>query len=336
MTVTDAQNQTLWEMLIIRPSASSGTRASAIEIQNVKYKGLTVMKRGHVPILNVQYVAGQCGPYRDWQYQEGMFQATGTDVAPGIRDCGTTVATTEVDTGTDTGNFRGVAIYREGSEVVLLTEMEAGWYRYIDEWRFDADGTIRPRYGFGAVVNSCTCLTHDHHVYWRLDMDVDGPLNSIHDIGLAARIASRYPTVTTEKKILRTDNPPHYISIRNPATGRSYSMAPGPKDGTADTYGRGDTWFLRYHSGTTNLTNEFDDGHNSTGPSNTEADLDQFVNNETLTNEDSVIWYHATVRHSPTGFNASVMCIPPGAHAPGSPLLSGDNLVGPTLVPQGF
>jgi hypothetical protein len=335
MTVTDAQNQTLWEMLIIRPSASSGTRSSAIEIQNVKYKGRTVMKRGHVPILNVQYVAGQCGPYRDWQYQEGMFQATGTDVAPGIRDCGTTVATTEVDTGTDSGNFKGVAIYREGSEVVLLTEMEAGWYRYIDEWRFDADGTIRPRYGFGAVVNSCTCLTHDHHVYWRLDMDVDGTTNSVYDLELAARSSSRYLPVATEKKLLRAGNPAHYFSIRNPDTGRSYAMYSGSKDGAADTYGRGDTWFLRYHTGTTNLTNEFDDGHNNTN-SQTEADLDQFVNSETLSGQDLVIWYHATVRHSPTGVNASIMCQPPEAHAPGAPLLSGDNLVGPTLIPTGF
>jgi hypothetical protein len=336
MTVTDAQSQTLWEMLIIRPSASSGTRSSAIEIQNVKYKGLTVMKRGHVPILNVLYVAGQCGPYRDWQYQEGMFQATGTDVAPGIRDCGTTIATTEVDTGTDSGNFKGVAIYREGSEVVLLTEMEAGWYRYVDEWRFDADGTIRPRYGFGAVVNSCTCLTHDHHVYWRLDMDVDGTTNTVYDLEVAARSSNRYLPVATESKLQRAGNPAHYFSIRNPSSGRSYALYSGPKDGAADTYARGDTWFLRYHSGTTNLTNEFDDGHNSTGPSGTDADLDQFVNGETLPNQDSVIWYHATVRHSPTGVNSSIMCQPAGAHTPGSPLLSGDNLVGPTLIPTGF
>ncbi len=66
MTVTDAQSQTLWEMLIIRPSASSGTNSSGIEVQNVKYKGRTVMKRGHVPISNVKYVNDECGPFRDW------------------------------------------------------------------------------------------------------------------------------------------------------------------------------------------------------------------------------------------------------------------------------
>jgi hypothetical protein len=337
MTVLDGNGQTLWEMLIIRPAASSGTRASAIEIQNVKYKGLTVMKRGHVPILNVQYVNGACGPFRDWQYQEGMFQATGTDVQPGIRDCGTTVATTEVDTGTDTGNFRGVAIYREGSEVVLLTEMEAGWYRYIDEWRFDANGTIRPRYGFGAVVNSCTCQTHDHHVYWRLDLDVDGPVNTIFELkttGQRANAARDNP-IPTEKKVLRAGAPAQYYWIRNAASGRSYFFFPGSKDGAADTYGRGDMWFLRYKSGGTPLQNEFDDGHNGTS-TNTEADLDQFVNGETLPDQDVVIWYHATLRHSPTGVNSSVMCMPMGAHPKGSAPLAADNLIGPTLYPAGF
>jgi Cu2+-containing amine oxidase len=213
--------------------------------------------------------------------------------------------------------------------------MEAGWYRYVDEWRFDADGTIRPRYGFGAVVNSCTCLIHDHHVYWRIDLDVDGTTNTVYDLEVAARSSSRYLAVATEKKILRADTPPHYFSIRNPTTGRSYAMTPGSRDGMADTYGRGDTWFLRYHSGTTNLTNEFDDGHNNTN-SNTEADLDQFVNNETLPSQDLVIWYHATVRHSPTGINASVMCMPGGTQTQGSAPLAADNLIGPTLVPQGF
>lgn len=135
LTISDGAT-TLWEMLVIRPSVSSGTLASGLELRDVKYRGRSVLKRGHVPILNIQYLDDVCGPYRDWQYQEGMFQATGMDIAPGIRDCGTTPATTALETGSDGGNFRGVAIYRQGTEVVLVTELEAGWYRYIHEWRF--------------------------------------------------------------------------------------------------------------------------------------------------------------------------------------------------------
>jgi hypothetical protein len=66
-------------------------------------------------------------------YQKGIFQATGTDIvgAPGFCDGGTTPAMTELETGNDLGNFRGVDLYREASQVVLVTELEAGWYRYI-------------------------------------------------------------------------------------------------------------------------------------------------------------------------------------------------------------
>ena len=336
MTIS-ASGETLWEMLIIRPSSSSGTRASAIEVRDLKYKGRSVMKRGHVPILNVKYVNDACGPYRDWQYQEGMFQATGTDIAgaPGFRDCGTNIATTELDSGSDSGNFRGVAVYRQGTEVVLVTELEAGWYRYISEWRFDADGTIRPRFGFGAVVNSCTCQVHDHHVYFRLDMDVEGPNNSIFAIPPETRVnaaTTRTSAVDLETKMYRNAVAPRSFRIRG--VNRSYILTPGVNDGTADTYGRGDLWFLRYKSGASNFLSEIDDGVNSTS-SSTEANLDQFVNGESLVNQDSVIWYHATIRHA---FSAgSQMCLPEGHQTKsGTNVLSGDFVVGPDLRPDGW
>ena len=154
----------LWRFLAVRPAASSGTNGSGIELRYVDYRGKRVLYRAHVPILNVKYDGDACGPYRDWQYEEGMIQADGTDVAPGFRLC-STPATTILNTGSDTGNFLGSAIYVQGLEVVLVSEMQAGWYRYISEWRLHADGTIRPRFGFSAVQSSCVCTAHHHHAY---------------------------------------------------------------------------------------------------------------------------------------------------------------------------
>ena len=92
VTVTQG-GQTLWRFLAVRPAASSGTNGSGIELRYVDYKGKRVLYRAHVPILNVKYDGNACGPYRDWQYQEGMIQATGTDVAPGFRFCPAPVQT---------------------------------------------------------------------------------------------------------------------------------------------------------------------------------------------------------------------------------------------------
>ena len=80
-------NKLLWDFVATRPSASSGTNGSGIELQFVNYRGKRVFRRANVPILNVKYDDDACGPYRDWQFQESMIQANGNDVTAGFRLC---------------------------------------------------------------------------------------------------------------------------------------------------------------------------------------------------------------------------------------------------------
>jgi hypothetical protein len=301
----------VWRFLAIRPSSSSGTRGSGVELRDVRYKGKMVLKRGHAPILNVKYNADACGPFRDWQWQEGMLTASGTSPAPGFRlcqapDC-TTPPQTILDSGTDSGNFLGVAAYVSESETILVSEMQAGWYRYVTEWRFNADGTILPRFGFGGVNNSCVCNPHNHHVYWRLDFDIETSGNNVV-FGPGLRFWP-FP-ISSELKIIRNPSVDNTLNVQNRSTGATYSVIPGDGDGIADTYGRGDVWILRFNSA------QLDDGHNSTG-SQTEADLDQFVNGEAVDNHDIVMWYRASFLHVES---ESV-----------SPHASAIHVVGPTL-----
>ena len=116
--------ETLWRLVVVRPAASSGEVGSGVELRAVSYRGTRVLRRAHVPILNVRYDGNACGPYRDWQNEEGRFKAQGAAVAPGFRLC-PQPATTVLDTGDDQGNFAGVAIYVDGDEVVLVSELEA-------------------------------------------------------------------------------------------------------------------------------------------------------------------------------------------------------------------
>lgn len=278
ITVTQGST-TLWSMLAIRPAVSSGLRASGIEVQNVDYLGKRVLKRGHVPILNVQYENNGCGPYRDWQWQEGMFQTDGADVAPGIRNT-IAPAQTILDNGTDVGNFAGVAYYTTASSLVLVTELQAGWYRYIQEWHFESNGTIRPRFRFGGTFNSCVCLTHTHHAYFRLDFDiVTSNKNAIWEINGRWNPIRR----NTEMMSLRSPTWNRRWLIENTASGEKYMIVPREQDGLTDTYGRGDLWFLAFRG------NELDDGHNQTG-GETEAQLNKFLTGESL-NGDLVVWY---------------------------------------------
>ncbi len=323
----------LWEMLITRPAASGGTRASGIEVADVKYKGKSVLKRGSAPVLNVQYVDGQCGPYRDWQFQEDMFQAPdagATDPAPGIRILAPgQIATTELDTGNDTGNFRGVAVYTQNNETVMVSEMQAGWYRYIMEWRFANDGTIRPRFGFGATNDSCVCYVHNHHVYWRFDFDIVNPNNKVFQVERGRKFLK---PITTEMTQLRNYQTNRSLLVQNSTGNEAYMLVPSILDGIADNFGRSDLWVLRYKSvsGGTPFQNEIDDGFSFTNGACTDSggsciNINQFINDESVVDQDVVVWYGAHFIHS-DGANL----LDPNR----SPtILSNSHVVGPDIRP---
>jgi len=330
ITINDqTSGATLWQMTVVRPAASSGTRASAIEIQNVSYKGKSVLKRAHAPVLNVQYVGGQCGPYRDWQYQEGQFAtpaAGNNDIAPGIRivAAGQT-ASTALENGTDTGNFAGVAIYTSGSDVVFVTEMEAGWYRYISEWRFSVDGTIRPRFGFGATDNSCVCFAHNHHVYWRFDFDIVQPANKVFQVERGRKFMRPITNELFMNKRVATNKG---IMVQNSNGDQAYEIMPTPSDGPVDAFGMHDFWVLRYKNvvGGTAFQNELDDGFNQTTSQNAFIQIDQFANNESVVDQDVVVWYGSHFLHNDAG-NLTLNADRSGI------VISGSHVVGPDLRP---
>jgi len=292
---------TLWSFRVFRPSYSLGTNGSGVTLREVDYRGKRVLYRAHAPILNVRYDGNVCGPFRDWLFEESWIEAHGTDVAQGIRWC-TSPPRTILESGTDSGNFRGVAIYRDEQkqEVVVVSELEAGWYRYISEWHLHDDGTIRPRFGFSAVENSCVCQVHHHNVYWRLDFDILTEGNNV----VWEYNSPPLPNNTSNWHINRWE----VMRPRNPATSRSwwiensttsdaYLLIPGPDDGVADPFSRGDVWILRHYDW------EIDDGI-SAAPSqagqsqpNAPADIGRFIDGESTFNQDIVIWYAAHFTH---------------------------------------
>jgi hypothetical protein len=287
------QDNPVWRFLAVRPASSSGTRGSGIELRYVDYRGRRVLYQAHVPILNVLYERDACGPFRDWQFAEHCIQAQGVDVAPGFRWC-TTPPKTICESGDDRGNFNGVAIYESGDELVLVTEMEAGWYRYIQEWRLHRDGTIRPRFKFSATSSSCVCQTHTHHCYWRFDFDLSTPEDNVveeyNENPLSG--APSWTTLRYEIKRNREAGRNRKWRVRSSKTLDQYEIIPGAWDGVADAYGRGDFWAVRYRG-----ASETDDGYNQTSGPGTAANIDGFVQGEVVENQDLVLWYGAHFAH---------------------------------------
>jgi hypothetical protein len=276
----------IWRFIAIRPSASSGRDASGIDLRDVKFRGKLVMTRANAPILNVQYARNQCGPFRDWSWQEGMFVANGTNIPGtnnGVRRC-TDEPQTVLDNGTDTGNFRGIALY-DREEVTLVSELNAGWYRYISKWIFHDDGMISPRFGFGATTNSCVCRIHTHHVYWRFDFDLGTAANNY----VAERTQGVLKSVEFESMRPRLSLDQEWV-VNNSVTGEACIIKPGLRDGNYDKYGVGDIWILRNH-----FPSEIDDSSQTGG---SEAKINPFINGESVLNQDIVVWYGAHWGHS--------------------------------------
>ena len=309
----------IWSLKVRHPYCTRSTQldATGIELQDVTYRGKLVLRRAELPVLNVEYQADVCGPFRDWLWEEDCFQAVGTDVAPGLRVTSGTAPQTFCETGADQGNFRGVAIHDEGSSLWLVTEAEAGWYRYLMQWRFHADGTIEPIFAFGGVENSCTCAIHTHHAYWRFEFAVDG-VSGDPATGIATAAWQRpgmpgsTVPIASEGSFVRSTSDPEndWLRIANPQTGTAWVLMPAASDGSAqgDSYAKRDVWALAEHS------TEINDPQTDTSIA-----IDPWINGEALgTTRRLVLWYRAGWSHDDA------------AHGPGC------GFAGPRLVPAGL
>ncbi|GAA4081285.1 hypothetical protein [Nonomuraea soli] len=274
----------LWNLIVVRPRNSSGDAGSGVELQDLRHRGRLVLRRAHVPILNVEYQTAERTTFRDWVNEETRFTASGSDpVGAGWRLCDSPPQTILERPSTDTGGFQGVAFHydEDKGELRIVSELAAGWYRYASDWRLAEDGTIRPRFGFAATKDPMTCQPHRHHAYWRLDFDVEGSDNDVvEQFPEAVRIVRE----TTRKRV-----PGRFWRVTDKSSGRGYEIRPGRHDGTADDFGISDLWFLRHRA-----SEIYDEG----GDERNRAMLNRFVNGENIAATNVVVWYGGHFFHN--------------------------------------
>ena len=282
----------VWEMCMRTPVNSSGRDGSGIEISDVRYNGHQVFKRAHAPILNVLYLAGGCGCFRDWSDAEVKFRVR--DAAGNVVNLAGTgnyyetnfPADTVCETGGSGGDippttgFRGVAAEVSGDPLVLTTQMTAGWYRYVMRWKFYLDGRIQPWYGYSAVPASCISNAHTHHNYWRLDFDIDGPATDTIQKGTPGGMPGR-PDMQemVGSEVSSLIRPGFNWSVSDLVTKRGYRVVPGTIV-PADSFAVSDSWVLQYKP------NEIDDN----GAGGCALNFGALLNNEPTNNQDVVLW----------------------------------------------
>ncbi|MGY1411091.1 copper amine oxidase [Luteimonas sp. A611] len=129
---------------------------------------------------------------------------------------------------------------RPARELVVRMVATIGNYDYLFDWSFQRDGTLRVAVGASGqlavkvaddarhghrVADGVVAVNHDHHFAFRLDLDVDGPVNSLVGTRLqAVRLPESNPrgaiwvprerTIRSERELLQGHVSEHAVQWR--------------------------------------------------------------------------------------------------------------------------
>ena len=327
-----------WDFCVTRMSETDSTpmpNGSGMDISQVYFRGRLILKRANIPVLNVQYAAGGCGCYRDWFDAERAFTCTPVNTfADGTAKTGFCSGATSLNSvcdhpGTDSGTWTGIAsTFEDGGTTLKLTQQStAGWYRYIPVWKFSLNGTIRAGMNFTAVNNSCVAATHHHHAYWRMDFDVEGPLNDYVDYYYHDPSSSNWgaPTrVSTERSWIDSDGggalpnagrshwrigsvgSPVKVDVIRQQGDETANLDDAYDDGIAGDFPTWDGSLFAYDANqvTDAASQSLGDCPIQTSSFDNDADVDD---------ADVVLWVHAGVRHVGEAGGASHQCFSTGS-----------------------
>ena len=304
-------DEPVWEMCWLRPSHSAGPQGSGMELRDVHYRGISVLKTVHSPLLFAEYASSTC--YRDWKDSNSSFVAeAGVRNQLGVPAVFT--ATTSCDRSnqpstsygscpfqlpgmTSANCFQGLAIEDMGDHVVLTTHYDAAWYAYTSRAVFYLDGAFDLRFGFGNFSNTSNSTTHWHHNYWRLDFDIDGPddnVLSINDVVQDVEFTSLRDQAGGPGGTERT------WEVRNSQTGRGYRIIPTAEDYATPTNESGRDFHMTDVIGTAYVAGEYGDlANNPLGAC--AMNHDNLANGQSLTGSngtgtDVVLYYRSAVK----------------------------------------
>jgi Cu2+-containing amine oxidase len=205
--------------------------------------------------------------------------------------------------------------YIEPAMTVVWAKFQAGNYQYIHHWEFHADGAIHAAVGMGGrlwkgegpdgVIGG---QAHIHNFYFRLDFDIVTPENNRvqrlrhlnntlngdvwEDIPLeASQIV--VPTEFTTWRVINTN-----LSAR--AKHRSYELVPGSEGAPDGNYSSGDLWVVRYVQRKESGEDVGPDPRPELQSKCTDYVVGtNYVNSESVDNEDIVVWYCLRSHHVP-------------------------------------
>jgi len=217
---------------------------------------------------------------------------------------------------------------RYGEVLALFSVSHVGAYNYVPEWRFFDDGTIEPSMGatgrlqrytssedYGWPVRTGTSpvgVSHLHNYYWRLDFDLDGgdddrfeELEFVAGAGGTRELRSTQFTTEAARSINASTQ--RFWRVFDAGTqsgsGRaiSYDIVP-LETGHRDVGPTFEPWTFNDIYATNYRACERFISHNpadTAGGCVSNGDVSDFVNGESIVNNDLVVWFGLTFHHTP-------------------------------------
>jgi hypothetical protein len=193
------------------------------------------------------------------------------------------------------------------ARLVVSAKFQCGWYQYVHSWEFSSDGTITPRVAMGGHLHpGLPRVPHVHHMYFRLDIDIDGRFT--HDLvevfdhtSFAQPGGDNRTALGVQSKLLGDPDTARKWQVRSSVAKnsagefKSYEIEL-PRVSGRDNYGTGDLWVTIYRG------DAFQQGEN-VGFSCTDNELG--INyavgplQPTAAGDDIVLWAVARSHHEP-------------------------------------
>jgi len=240
----------------------SQLHGSGLEVWFADFGGRRVMWRGGQPFAIVPYhrpIAGDPKPPH-YTYKDGIGpQWGGVEFIALKKNAPNTWAGPAYYAAIDTeavqvdvepaGNFGPASL-------TITAKFQCGWYQYVHSWEFDGAGNIHARVAMGGQLNpNDTSKAHTHHMYFRVDLDIDGfsrdlfeefEHQSFNDPG-----GDAWVTIGTQGKRLAAPDRARKWRIRDAASTSGLGAFRGyeievPQLADRDGYSTGDIWATVY------------------------------------------------------------------------------------------
>lgn len=236
--------------------------SEAIAFRDVHFRGKKVLHKASTPMIRVHYDSG-AGPYKD---------------------------------ALSIGNMQGpVKVYEHNQggfrHLTVESYHRIGRYHLINRWFFRTDGLILPQLHSAGLQHPST---HQHHVYWRFDFDIQGAANNLALAHLHATTDWGYGPgwLPLPQETWQVTTSADAWSVINKQTGSGYVINRGPADRPSDAFEPADMYVVAFQ-GAEDLKGRLGTAH--------AAGIFAHINNENIDGKDLVFWYVAHLHHHHPG-----------------------------------